>query len=498
MRLIDLFEETEITMASPQATRNMAARQAMEVTGLSADSRRIEPGHLFAALPGSRHDGRDFIDSAVERGAIAVLAPPGTSLRDHGRPVALITDENPRRRLALLAARFYRRQPRRIAAVTGTNGKTSVAEFTRQIWQAQGLAAASLGTLGLIPPSPSAPASLTTPDPVELQHCLAALAMNDVDHLALEASSHGLDQYRLDGVEVGAAAFTNLSRDHLDYHGGMGSYFAAKQRLFAELLPAGGTAVLNADAEEYPLLAEIAAARGHEVVDYGSEAKALRLLARAPQEDGQSIEIEVFGKRHAFHLPLAGAFQAHNVLCALGLATATGAETEAAVEALAGLDGVPGRLELVGRTPRGGAVYVDYAHTPGALETLLTALRPHTKGRLSVVFGAGGDRDRGKRPMMGEVTRRAADRIVVTDDNPRGEEPASIRRAILAAVPEAQEIGDRAAAIRFAVGELGPGDVLAVAGKGHESGQTVGDQVLPFDDREVARAAIAELLERRP
>ena len=485
-------------MAAPQGRQDWAAIKAMTVTGLSADSRRIEPGHLFAALPGSRHDGRDFIDAAVAQGAIAVLAPPGTDLRDHGRPVALIADDNPRRRLAQLAARFYRRQPRHIAAVTGTNGKTSVAEFTRQLWQDQGLKAASLGTLGLTPAFPSAPASLTTPDPVELHHCLAALAMSDVEHLAMEASSHGLDQYRLDGVALSAAAFTNLSRDHLDYHGGMAAYFAAKRRLFAELLPEGGTAVLNADAAEHEALTALAAERGLRVIDYGAAAKALRLIARAPQEDGQSLEIEAFGRRHAPQLPLAGAFQAHNALCALGLAAATGADPEAAVETLGRLAGVPGRLELVGRTPRGGAVYVDYAHTPDALETLLVALRPHTSGRLSVVFGAGGDRDRGKRPLMGEACRRSADRVVVTDDNPRGEDPAAIRRAILAAVPEAQEIGDRAAAIRFAVAELGPGDVLAVAGKGHETGQTVGGTVLPFDDREVARAAIAALAERRP
>ena len=497
MRLNDLIEETEIEMASHAGTQDRAAMLATEVTGLSADSRRIEPGQLFAALPGAQHDGRDFIDAAVERGAIAVLAPPGTGLRDHGRPVALITDENPRRRLAQLAARFYQRQPRHIAAVTGTNGKTSVAEFTRQIWRAQGLESASLGTLGLIPTRPGAPASLTTPDPVELQHCLAALALDGVNHLAIEASSHGLDQYRLDGVEIEAAAFTNLSRDHLDYHGGMEAYLAAKQRLFAELLPSGGTAVLNADVEPFAALARTASARGLEIIDYGTKAKAVKLLSRAPDADGQAIEIEAFGRRHQLRLPLAGAFQAHNALCALGLTIATGADADGAIAALTGLDVVPGRLELVGLTPRGGAIYVDYAHTPDALATLLTALRPHTAGRLSVVFGAGGDRDRGKRPLMGEACRRAADRVVVTDDNPRGEDPASIRRAILAAVPEAQEIGDRRAAIRFAAAELGQGDVLAVAGKGHESGQTVGDEVLPFDDRDVAREIIAELKEAR-
>ena len=475
-----------------------AAKQAMEVTGLSADSRSIEPGFLFAALPGSLHDGRDFIDDALGKGAIAVLAPPETALRDHGRPVALITDDNPRRRLAQLAARFHPSQPKTIAAVTGTNGKTSVADFTRQIWSALGHRAASLGTLGLVPQRAGAPSSLTTPDPVELHACLARLVRDKIDHLVLEASSHGLDQYRLDGVKVGVAAFTNLSRDHLDYHGGMSAYFAAKRRLFADLLPEGGKIVLNADVPQFEDLAELAAARKLQLIGYGQSGKELRLLGREALQDGQRLHLEVFGRRHSLMLPLAGAFQAHNALCALGMVIASGAEPEPATAVLESLQGVPGRLELVGQTPRGGTVYVDYSHKPGALETVLSALRPHTEARLSVVFGAGGDRDRGKRPMMGEIAERLADRVIVTDDNPRSEDPAQIRQEILAAAPNAQEIGDRAAAIEQAVGELAEGDLLVIAGKGHETYQIVGDRTLDFDDRAVARAAIATMAAEAP
>ena len=408
----------------------------IEIRGLSADSRKVGPGFLFAALPGSREDGRSYIDHAVDNGAVAVLAPTGTTLKDHEPPVRLVTDDNPRRRLALMAARFYGRQPEVVAAVTGTNGKTSVVSFTRQIWRHQGREAASLGTLGLCPARPGAPRSLTTPDPIELHRCLASLAEDGVEHLVMEASSHGLDQYRLDGIKITAAAFTNLSRDHLDYHGDMASYLAAKMRLFEELLAPGGTAVLNADS---------------------------------------SVFEELVG------------------LCALGLAIATGLTPEAAIEALPRLKGVPGRMERVARTPAGGQVFVDYAHTPGALETVLRAIAPHTEARLWVVFGCGGDRDRGKRPIMGEIACRLANRVIVTDDNPRGEDPAAIRREILAAAPQAEEFSDRGEANASAMAALGPGDVLVIAGKGHESGQIVGDRVLPFNDRDVARAAVTRL-----
>ena len=484
---------TELTKGTAIVMRLGAAEEKIEVRGLAADSRAVRPGFLFAALPGSRFDGRDFIADAVAKGAVAVLAPPGTELGQDDRQVALLTDDNPRRQLALLAARFYGGQPRQIAAVTGTNGKTSVAEFTRQLWQAQGLAAASLGTLGLVPPGPAAPSSLTTPDPIELHRCLAALAGEGVENLVLEASSHGLHQYRLDGVNVRAAAFTNLSRDHLDYHGDMADYLEAKLRLFEVLLEAGGWAVLNADVEEFETLANRCRSAGQRVLSYGTGGRELRLLSQAVSGVGQAIEIEAFGRRYRTRLPVAGSFQASNLLAALGLIFATGGDIEASLDAVSHLQGVPGRAEAVGTTPSGAQVFVDYAHTPDALETILRALRAHVEGRLFVVFGCGGDRDPGKRPMMGEIGSKLADVAIVTDDNPRSEDAGKIRREILAAVPEAREFGDRRRAIEWAIAQLASDDALVIAGKGHESGQIVGDRVLPFDDREVARNAITRL-----
>lgn len=470
------------------------AQAEVEISGLTADSRQVGAGYLFAALPGSRADGRDFIPQALEKGAAAVLAPEGTRLPETTRPVALITDANPRRRLALLAARFYGCQPETVAAVTGTNGKTSVATFTRQIWQALGHDAASLGTLGLQPPRADAPASLTTPDPVELHRCLATLTRDHIDHVVLEASSHGLDQSRLDGIRVSAAAFTNLTRDHLDYHGTMEAYLAAKLRLFTGLLQEGGAAVVNIDDPAGADVVAACRARGVRLITYGKdEAAELRLIAQQPTATGQNLKITVFGKAFDVALPVAGAFQADNALAALGLVLAGGADTDKAVKALEQVSGVPGRVELVGATPAGGHVYVDYAHTPDALETVLKALRPHTENRLFVIIGCGGDRDPGKRPMMGRIAVTLADEAIITDDNPRSEDPAGIRQEMLAEAPGAQEIGDRGAAIATAVAALGPGDVLVIAGKGHETGQIVGGQVLPFDDREIARTAISKL-----
>ncbi len=478
------------------------AQAEVEISGLTADSRQVGAGYLFAALPGSRADGRDFIPQALEKGAAAVLAPEGTLLpgtaQDEARPVALITDPNPRRRLALLAARFYGCQPETVAAVTGTNGKTSVASFTRQIWQALGHDAASLGTLGLQPPRADAPASLTTPDSVELHRCLATLARDHIDHVVLEASSHGLDQSRLDGVRVSAAAFTNLTRDHLDYHGTMEAYLAAKLRLFTGLLQDDGAAVVNIDDPAGSDVVAACRARGVRLITYGrSEGADLRLLAQQPTATGQNLKISVFGKDYDVALPVAGAFQADNALAALGLVLAAnvngGGDGGKAVKALEQVSGVPGRVELVGATPAGGHVYVDYAHTPDALETVLKALRPHTQNRLFVIIGCGGDRDPGKRPMMGRIAVTLADEAIITDDNPRSEDPASIRQEMLAEAAGAQEIGDRGAAIATAVAALGPGDVLVIAGKGHETGQIVGGQVLPFDDREIARTAISKL-----
>ena len=390
-----------------------------------------------------------------------------------------------------MAAAFHGPQPVHIAAVTGTNGKTSVTSFAHQIWAQLGHPAASLGTLGLKASLHSETLSLTTPDPVALIREIAKLAVRGTTHLAFEASSHGLDQYRVDGVRVTSAAFTNLSRDHLDYHESMAAYFDAKARLFREVLPANGTAVLNADAPEFDALAKICRARGQKILSYGRAGTDLRLADQELGRAGQTIDIEILGTPHRVDLPLAGAFQAMNVLAALGLVIAEGANPADAVATLSHLSGVRGRMELAAQHPIGADIYVDYAHTPDALETALAALRPHTAGRLICVFGAGGDRDRGKRPDMGAVAARLADRVIVTDDNPRSEDPGTIRRDILAACPDAQDIGDRRAAIGAAVAMLRHGDVLLIAGKGHEAGQIVGDRVIPFDDAEVARAAVA-------
>jgi UDP-N-acetylmuramoyl-L-alanyl-D-glutamate--2,6-diaminopimelate ligase len=490
LRIIELIGSP----APASSTLPAAPLPDLEITGLTADSRQVRPGFLFAALPGTRTDGRRFAGEAVARGAAAILTDDAAALAldaEARQRIAIVTDPNPQRRLALAAARFFPRQPRMIAAVTGTNGKTSVAHFTREIWAALGHKSASLGTLGLVTGAKRRPGALTTPDPVALHRDLSDLADLGVEYVAIEASSHGLAQYRLDGVKVTAAAFTNLTRDHLDYHGDMEVYRSAKERLFAELLVPGGTAVLNADSPEFARLMRRSRAIGHDIIAYGTEETAdLRLLKRLPLADGQQMILAVDGRRQEIELKLVGDFQAMNVLAALGLAIATGTAPEAAVGALPQLTTVPGRMQLVGQV-HGAAVFVDYAHTPDALATVLTAARPHTKRRLIAVFGAGGDRDRGKRPLMGEVAATHADRVYVTDDNPRGEVPAEIRRAILAAAPGAIEIGDRRSAIAAAIAELGPGDMLIIAGKGHEIGQIVGDRILPFDDAMIAGEAIA-------
>jgi UDP-N-acetylmuramoyl-L-alanyl-D-glutamate--2,6-diaminopimelate ligase len=468
--------------------------QDVQITGLTADSRRVEPGYLFAALPsatrGSGTDGRDFIGDAVARGAVAVLAPPGTVLKDAAQ---LVVDENPRRQLALLAARFYQRQPKTVAAVTGTNGKSSVVGFTRQIWSHLGMPAASIGTLGIDADGFDAGPSLTTPDPVALHKTLADLADAGVDHLSMEASSHGLDQYRLDGVDIVAAAFTNLTRDHLDYHQSEADYFAAKLRLFEQLLRPDGTAVLNADSPYYEEIRDASRLAGHRISSYGLNTSDMRIDDLSPLADGLRLCVTIAQRTYETRLPLVGAFQAHNALAALGLAIGCGADVEDAFAALARLKGVRGRMQLAGRHPNGAPVYIDYAHTPDALETALLAIRPHVAGKLTVVFGAGGDRDPGKRAMMGKVAAEFADRAIVTDDNPRREDPASIRRQILTGCPGAAEYDNRAKAIAAAIAELASEDVLIIAGKGHETGQIVGTQVLPFDDVEVAGEALAEL-----
>ena len=461
-----------------------------EIAGLTADSRAVKPGDLFAALPGGKVDGRDFIKDAIAKGAVAILAPAGTVLEDER--AALVTDANPRRRFALMAAKFFNAQPATMAAVTGTNGKTSVANFTRQIWGRLGLPAASFGTIGLVSPKRNEAGTLTTPDPVALHRLLAELAEEGVTHAAFEASSHGLDQYRLDGVALSAAAFTNLTRDHLDYHGDMEAYWQAKRRLFSELLPEWGTAVFNADSERAEDLLKLAQERGLNTISFGTGGADIQILKALPAAAGQEITLSVAGRRHDLLLPLAGDFQVSNVACALGLAIATGADSDRATATLATLEGVPGRLQLVAQNAKGATVYVDYAHTPDGLETALRALKPHTSGRLIALFGCGGDRDPGKRPMMGAIAARLSDYPIVTDDNPRTEDPAVIRAQVMAGCPNALEIGDRRTAIRAAIAMAGAGDVVVLAGKGHESGQIVGKTVLPFDDAEEARAAVRE------
>ncbi len=486
MRLTDLLEEEG----------GMTGRGGdVEVTGLASDSRKVRPGYLFAALSGTVTDGSRFVADAVSRGAVAILASPKMSLT--GVPgaddVELVRNDNPRRGLARMAARFHGTQPAVIAAVTGTNGKTSVAWFTRQIWTRLGHKAVSLGTLGITGPEMSSKGALTTPDPIALHSDLAGLAAAGVQHLVLEASSHGLAQHRLDGVSVGAGAFTNLSRDHLDYHGSMDDYRDAKLRLFSELLPEGGTAVLNADSEEFDVFASVCEQRGCRVIDFGVQAESLRIETLEPSAEGQTLSLRVFGDDHRIEFPLPGAFQASNALCAAGLAIASGDEPGAVIATLAGLEGVPGRLQLAARAPCGAPIYVDYAHTPDALSHVLEALRPHAAGRLIVVFGCGGDRDPGKRPMMGAVAHDLADVQIVADDNPRGEDPARIRAEILAACPEASEFDDRGEAIFTGARALSTGDVLVIAGKGHETGQIIGDTMRPFDDAETSRAAVVAI-----
>lgn len=469
----------------------------VDILGLSSDSREVQPGYLFAALAGTEADGADYIGDAIRHGAVAVLAQPDVvtkcskSVADED--VQVFADTNPRRRLALMAARFYPRQPETVVAVTGTNGKTSVVSFAQQIWEYLGYQAASLGTIGVKGPQIDIRLEHTTPEPVELHKIIDGMAAAGVDHLAIEASSHGLDQFRLDGVRVAAAAFTNLTRDHLDYHLNAEDYLYAKLRLFGEVMAPGGIAVLNADDPAFVNFEDICWARGHRIITVGSGDADLCLVDCAAGTESQSLTIEWQGARHQVELPLIGDFQATNALVAAALAIGTGAAPAKVFEALGRLVGPRGRMELVARHPEGAPVFVDYAHTPDALQNVLKALRPYTDNRLSVVFGCGGDRDPGKRVQMGRIASELADTIVITDDNPRGEDPEGIRAKIISAVPQARNIGNRAEAIRFAISELHGGDVLVIAGKGHESGQIAGGVLTPFDDAEEVRDAVADL-----
>ncbi len=460
-----------------------------EIHGLTADSRAVKPGYLFAALPGAKADGLAFVPDAIRNGAVAVLGGDGLAHQSIGIP--LVIDRNPRLRLAHMAAAFYGRQPRIIVAVTGTNGKTSVASFVRQIWTTLGYKAASFGTVGVVSPSGTRALSHTTPDPVEIHRLLAGLADEGVDHTAFEASSHGLAQYRVDGVKLRAAAFTNLTRDHLDYHETVEAYEAAKLRLFVDVLPSDGAAVINCDSPGAPAFMRAATSRGQRLIRVGEADADLRIVARETRGDGQALGVTWDGRRYDIVLPLAGAFQASNVLVAAGLVLASGGKADGVMAALAGLQGAAGRLEKVGVSARGVPVYIDYAHTPDAVETVLRALRPHARDKLWIVLGCGGDRDAGKRPLMGAAAHCFADRVIVTDDNPRTEDAGLIRRAVLKGAPQGMEIADRAQAIEAAVLSAGAGDVVVIAGKGHETGQVVGRETRPFNDADEVRAVIA-------
>lgn len=485
---------SELMRGSAQADANpIALPRDPVLAGLTLDSRKVQPGYLFAALPGTRQDGAAFVADAVRRGAVAILAAPDAVLPSLDPGIVVVRDLNPRRRVALMASAFAGLQPATIAAATGTNGKSSTVHFVRQIWERMGLKAASVGTLGIVSPGLARDGGLTTPDPVQLHEDLATLAREGVSHLAIEASSHGIDQHRLDGLHLAAAAFTNLTHEHLDYHKSMDAYFAAKARLFEVLLPPGGTAVVNADSDRAEALRIICVRRGIRFWTYGAKGDEFRLLVDEPTPTGQHLVLDVMGVRHEVGLPLVGGFQASNALAALGLVVATGGEPARAVEALGHLTGAPGRLQLVARHRSGAAVYVDYAHKPEALETVLRTLRPFAHGKLVVVFGCGGDRDRGKRPVMGEIATRLADLAIVTDDNPRSEEPAAIRAEIVAGIAGERrnwiEIASgRHAAIAAGVEALSSADdLLLIAGKGHETGQTIKGVTHHFDDAEEAR-----------
>ena len=479
MKLRDLFGDD--ATIDPQAAD-------IVVSGLAVDSRVVKPGDVFMALAGSKTDGSRFIAQALQNGAVAVagdMAPAGVA-------VPFVTTANPRRALALAAGKLFPRQPATIAAVTGTSGKTSVAAFTRQIWRRLGYASASIGTVGIVSDKRNVYGSLTTPDPIALHRSLDELAGDGVTHLALEASSHGLDQHRLDGIRIQAGGFTNLSRDHMDYHPDVAHYLGAKLRLFSALIADGGAAVISADHAQSKAVIDTAKLRKLNIITVGRNADSdgIRLVDAAIDNFAQRLVLDRRGKRRGLLLPLVGEFQIENALVAAGLVIATGGDADAVFASLEHLEGASGRLEQVG-THNGAPVFVDYAHKPDALQKALQALRPYASRKLVVLFGAGGDRDAGKRPLMGAIAAEYADRVIVTDDNPRSENPAAIRAAILAEAKGADEIADRAQAIAAAVAALQPGDALLVAGKGHETGQIVGDKVLPFSDHAAVAAALA-------
>jgi len=458
-----------------------------EVTGFAIDHRKVARGSVFGAFTGAMFNGEDFISDAVDRGAVAVVARPEAPVER----VPLLADPEPRRLFAELAAKFYAPYPETVVAVTGTNGKTSTVEMTRQIWRMSGHRSASIGTLGVTTSDEQVKTGLTTPDIVTFLSNMAGLKRMGISHAAYEASSHGLDQHRCEGVPLAAAAFTNFSRDHLDYHQTMDAYFEAKMRLFEELLPPGRPAVIWTDDPRSGEVSERARRRGHQVLTVGRQGKLIRLVEQSPTALGQALQVEHGGKVYKLGLPLIGAYQASNVLTAAALVLATGGDWDDTFAAMQRVSPVRGRLERAVISRSGVPVYIDYAHTPDALEAAIAALRPHVEGRLITVFGAGGDRDQGKRPEMGAVATRLSDVVIVTDDNPRSEDAAAIRSAIMAGAPGATEVPGRREAIAEAIRIARDGDIVLVAGKGHETGQIIGDQVLPFDDALVARECAA-------
>ena len=489
MRLAELLGPVSLENTDPM----------LEITGLTADSRDVQPGFLFGAFSGAQSDGAQYIPDACRKGARVILLSPAAAAKCRrecaGSAVLLLADPNPRRRYAELAARFYGAQPDRIAAVTGTNGKTSVAEFCRQIWTQLGRRSASIGTLGVRGNHPEAGLERaghvhTTPPPEILNAVLARLAHGGVTHVSLEASSHGLAQYRLDGVKLAAAALTNITRDHMDYHADAAAYMYAKLRLFGEVLRPGGVAVLNREDASYSEAEALSWARGHTIISVGGRFGDLRIVRSEPHAKGQRLRIAYGERQWEVELSLIGRFQAMNALTAAALVIGCGEDPDDVMGALPGLKGVPGRLQVAGHTVSGATVLVDYAHTPEALRTVLEAVRPFCSGRLHVLFGCGGERDRGKRPLMGAAAATLADHVIITDDNPRSEDPAAIRASILAACPGAAEIAGRAEAIRAGVANLAVNDMLILAGKGHETGQEIAGTVYPFDDCVEVRRAL--------
>ena len=453
------------------------------IKGLTADSREVKKGYLFAALQGSTKNGNTYISEAISRGASAIL----TSEKKYNvaKGVCLISSENPRKLLSHIASRYYKAQPKIIVAVTGTNGKTSVTQFTHQIWQAANFNGATLGTMGISLQSIKMASKLTTPDPISLHRTLAALSKKKINYLAMEASSHGLVQHRLDFVNISAAAYTNLSRDHLDYHKNMSAYLNAKMHLFSKVLIKGGDVIANSDSPEFPLISQICKKQGHSIIDYGRNANRIRLESSKPIENGQQLKLIIDGRSNVIRIPLIGHIQTMNALCASGLAISSGIEVDTLLTALESLQPIPGRLEHIGQTQKGASVYIDFAHTPESLMAILCELRTYTARKLVVVFGAGGDRDKGKRRLMGEAAQKYADTVYVTDDNPRSEEPSQIRQEVIEGCPNAINIEDRKNAITQAIKTLESGDLVLIAGKGDETNQIFGDTVIPFSDREI-------------